>query len=180
LLSYYLHIWYGRACALRRGADLLTTWAPGRLELDAVAKRRPPDPANMEIGRRMRAAREALRLTQLEVATELGISEATYGRREAGLIKLSVPALERTARILGLAPESLLPGAAPPAPAVTRQPLALLRELEAYITHQIASEEKPDELEIARRINRLPPRWRAKVLRTIARAEQQSDPPPTP
>lgn len=100
-----------------------------------AARRKPPDPRDVEIGRRLRRAREALRRTQLEVATELGISEATYGRREAGLIKLSASALDRTARVLGLAPDAMLPGAPEPRPVGPRPPLAILRELEASIAH---------------------------------------------
>lgn len=95
---------------------------------------RDPDPQDIEIGRRLRTARESRGRTQLEVATELGHAESTYGRREAGEIRVRLPELLKIARFLDLEPEALIPGGPMPTAPMPRPARALLRELEASIT----------------------------------------------
>jgi transcriptional regulator with XRE-family HTH domain len=60
------------------------------------------------IGKRARAAREALALTQAEVAEELGMSAEAYGRLERGKMMPSVPTLWKLCRILQVTADALL------------------------------------------------------------------------
>lgn len=64
------------------------------------------------IGAVLRAAREGLGYTQLQVASEIGVSEATYSRYEAGKQKISIPELRQVSAMLGMRAGSLVNGAA--------------------------------------------------------------------
>ena len=60
------------------------------------------------IGQAARAARNALRLTQEQVADALGMAAEVYGRIERGLMMPSVSTLIGIARVLKLTPDQLL------------------------------------------------------------------------
>lgn len=60
------------------------------------------------IGEAARTAREALGLTQAQVAQSASMSPAVYGRIERGGMMPSVPALRRMAVALGISPAVLL------------------------------------------------------------------------
>lgn len=61
-----------------------------------------------QIGRNLRAAREAADLSQDELGGKLGVRGATIGRYESGEIKVSIEDLERIAAILGTTVDRLL------------------------------------------------------------------------
>jgi transcriptional regulator with XRE-family HTH domain len=60
------------------------------------------------LGEAARTAREALGLTQAQVAKKAEMSPAVYGRIERGGMMPSVPALRRLAVALGISPALLL------------------------------------------------------------------------
>jgi transcriptional regulator with XRE-family HTH domain len=117
--------------------------------------RKAPDRQDVEIGRRLRIARESRRRTQIEMATLLGIAETTYGRREAGEIRVRWPEIVTIARFLEVEPEAFLPSNPPPTAPPPRPPLTVLRELEAAIAS--LSPDDPELVEMLNRINQLPP-----------------------
>ncbi len=55
-----------------------------------------------KLGNRIRLLRIERKLTQENIATELGISVTAYSKIERGLTKLSIPRLESIARVLGI------------------------------------------------------------------------------
>lgn len=63
-----------------------------------------------EIGDRMRSARNALRLTQAQVAEHVGIDTSYYGQLERGKRIASIKKLILIAGALGVEPGTLLPG----------------------------------------------------------------------
>jgi transcriptional regulator with XRE-family HTH domain len=84
--------------------------APDRL-LGATLVKRSPD-----MPERARAAREALGLTQGQVAERLGISIEVYGRIERGLNTPRIKTLVRLCDVLHVTPNDLLIGEFPSAP----------------------------------------------------------------
>ncbi len=62
-----------------------------------------------EIGARIRALRQALRLTQAEVAEKIGIDSSFYGQIERGANAPSLKTLFAIAAALGAEPAHLLP-----------------------------------------------------------------------
>jgi transcriptional regulator with XRE-family HTH domain len=60
------------------------------------------------IGRAARAARNALRFTQEQVADALGMAAEVYGRIERGLMMPSVSTLIGIAKVLRITPDQLL------------------------------------------------------------------------
>lgn len=142
-------------------------WTLERPGTDMAAKRdrSAAEPEYREIGRRLRAHREAQHRTQLEMAVELGIAEGTYGRREAGLIRFPFPDLQRVAHVLGLTLADLMPDAPMPAPPTPRPPSVLLRELEASIAAGELSD--PALRGLLVEMNQLPPERGDELKRMI-------------
>lgn len=70
----------------------------------------------MEIGSRIRGRREALDLTQDELAREIGVTPQHVSRIEGGLNAPSLVLLVQFARVLGVTTDYLLTGEDPPAP----------------------------------------------------------------
>lgn len=68
------------------------------------------------IGAVLRAGREGLGYTQVQLAAEIGVAESTYSRYEAGKQKITIPELKRVAALLDLPLEVVLggPAAGPP------------------------------------------------------------------
>lgn len=140
--------------------------------------RRRPDPQDVEIGRRLRAAREARRRTQLELAVELGVRESTYGRRETGEIPVRSAELDRIARFLDVSVASLMPGGPEPPRPAPRDPRAILRELEDLLEARAPADPRIDAM--VEMLGRLPPEeveqikreWEQDLARRLAR-----DPP---
>jgi transcriptional regulator with XRE-family HTH domain len=66
----------------------------------------------VRIGGLLRTARKALGYTQLRVGNEIGVSEGTYSRYEAGKQKITIPELRAAARFLQVRIESLIDGGA--------------------------------------------------------------------
>lgn len=62
----------------------------------------------VEIGQRLRAAREQLGLSQWDVATLLGTTDVTYGRYEAGTRRAALPELRKLATILHISFAALI------------------------------------------------------------------------
>ncbi|MFE8596473.1 helix-turn-helix domain-containing protein [Archangium violaceum] len=86
------------------------------------------------LGEAARTAREALGLTQAQVANAAEMSPAVYGRIERGGMMPSVPSLRRLAVALGVSPAVLLDMSAREVPATdkdlspeTRKVVGLLR-----------------------------------------------------
>jgi transcriptional regulator with XRE-family HTH domain len=86
------------------------------------------------IGEAARTAREALGLTQAQVANAAGMSPPVYGRIERGGMMPSVPTLRRIAAALGVSPAVLLDMSAQEVPSSrndlspeTRKVVGLLR-----------------------------------------------------
>ncbi|MFM2151728.1 MAG: hypothetical protein RL199_163 [Pseudomonadota bacterium] len=67
------------------------------------------------IGRRARAARAALGLTQAEVAERVPLAAEVYGRLERGGMLPSVPTLMRLAAVLSVEPSALVGASDTPA-----------------------------------------------------------------
>jgi transcriptional regulator with XRE-family HTH domain len=67
------------------------------------------------IGRRARAARTALGLTQAEVAERVPLAAEVYGRLERGGMLPSVPTLMRLASVLSVEPSALVGASDTPA-----------------------------------------------------------------
>lgn len=61
-----------------------------------------------QIGKRAREARDALQLTQAEVAERVGIATEVYGRLERGKMMPSVGTLVHLVRVLGVTADQLL------------------------------------------------------------------------
>ena len=60
---------------------------------------------NKAIGQRIKAERESKKMTQEDIATELGLNKSTIQRYEAGVVeKIKMPILEAIAKILGVNP----------------------------------------------------------------------------
>jgi len=70
--------------------------------------------------RNIRAARKAARLTQEQMAEELGMSVLSYGKLERGCQSISLERLARIAEVLDVTVYELLDGAIPGAPPVSR------------------------------------------------------------
>ena len=70
----------------------------------------PDDPMLMEIGRRIRALREAAGMTQVQFHTAAGVSQGYAWRMEAGRQNLSVRSLARVALALGTSMSVILEG----------------------------------------------------------------------
>lgn len=66
-------------------------------KLDARTRR-----AAREIGRRIRAAREAGGVSQEKLATKIGMTRSNYARIERGATNVTIETLVRIARGLGL------------------------------------------------------------------------------
>lgn len=69
-----------------------------------------PQDEYARIGGVLRAARESLGYTQLRMAGEIGVSEGTYSRYEAGKQKITIPELKHAAALLGVPLEDVLRG----------------------------------------------------------------------
>ncbi len=67
------------------------------------------DPLYVEIGRRMRSLRAALKMTQAQVAEAAGIDSSFYGQLERGANVPSLKTLMTVAKALGAEPAALLP-----------------------------------------------------------------------
>lgn len=68
------------------------------------------------VGTRIRDARHAAGLSQLELADRAGIDNKTVSRAENGVYAVSVDQLARLARALGVTSSELLPGREQPGP----------------------------------------------------------------
>jgi transcriptional regulator with XRE-family HTH domain len=68
----------------------------------------------VEIGSRIRARREALELTQEELARELGVTHQHVSRIEGSLNAPSLELVVKLSRVLGVTADFLLAGADPP------------------------------------------------------------------
>ena len=66
--------------------------------------------ANIHIGKRLREARNNLKLTQTEIAVSLGISEEHYRKYESGATGLSADKLLTLYREYGMDPTYLITG----------------------------------------------------------------------
>ncbi len=62
-----------------------------------------------EIGVRIRATRQSLKLTQAQVAEKAGIDASFYGQLERGTNTASLKTLFAVAAVLGVEPSELLP-----------------------------------------------------------------------
>lgn len=60
------------------------------------------------IGARIASARKAQRLTQQQLADQLGIAQQTYANYEAGIVRFPASTLPLLGQLLGLTPEELL------------------------------------------------------------------------
>jgi transcriptional regulator with XRE-family HTH domain len=67
-----------------------------------------PEQLQKMLGERARAARERLGLTQAQVARQLGIAPAIYGRIERGGMLPAVPTLRKMTLALGMSSDVLL------------------------------------------------------------------------
>jgi transcriptional regulator with XRE-family HTH domain len=70
--------------------------------------------AAVEIGERVRQRRDALKLTQEQLAAETGVTPQHVSRIENGLNEPSLDLLVRLAQSLGVTADFLLTGAEPP------------------------------------------------------------------
>lgn len=107
----------------------------GRAALDEYAR----------IGGVLRAAREGLGYTQLRLAGEIGVSEGTYSRYEAGKQKITIPELKRVAALLDLPLEAVLgePAGGPPlVPDVAHRVADLVAERLPAIVRAVLAEER--------------------------------------
>jgi transcriptional regulator with XRE-family HTH domain len=94
-----------------------------------------------EIGRRVREARQRLRLTQTELADALDLEEVSVRAIEAGRRGLSVDSLIRMARALHIPPAELL--------------------------EEAGTGECRDEIEATRLVHDMDPEWRATALQVL-------------
>ena len=65
-----------------------------------TAKEDGPDPVDVDVGRRLRLAREDARMTQVDVASRVGISFQLVQKYEQGEIRVSASRLYHFARLL--------------------------------------------------------------------------------
>ncbi|MBG5950106.1 MULTISPECIES: helix-turn-helix domain-containing protein [Proteus] len=63
---------------------------------------------NIVVGQRIKQKRKQLKITGIEIARRLGISQQHYSRLENGHLKITVDQLIAIALILGISPQSLL------------------------------------------------------------------------
>lgn len=70
------------------------------------------DSALVEIGRRIRQARETAGLTQEDVAYDAGINLSYYGKLERGLNNPTAATLLRVAAVIGIDPGEIVAGLA--------------------------------------------------------------------
>jgi transcriptional regulator with XRE-family HTH domain len=77
-----------------------------------------------EFGRRVRAARDARKLTQEELAMRIGVSRAAIASIETGRQRVNLDLLPRFARFLAVQPTELLPDVSAP-----ESPAALVKDL---------------------------------------------------
>lgn len=61
----------------------------------------------MQFGKRLRAERERLRLTQVQLAQAIGVGSDTISKYERDLMVPSVPTLRELARVFGKSMDSL-------------------------------------------------------------------------
>jgi len=73
-----------------------------------------PDRYLIEVGRRVRLAREAQSMTQAELAQACGLHRTHVGEIERGETNPTVLALRQLASVLGVEPASLLPALSAP------------------------------------------------------------------
>ncbi len=77
-----------------------------------------------ELGERLRQCRRLLGLTQAELASSAGLTQASVSHYESGKIEIRLGALVALARALGIPATALAPelGEAPDVPAYERRP----------------------------------------------------------
>jgi transcriptional regulator with XRE-family HTH domain len=112
--------------------------------------RRGSDAVDSHVGRRLRARRRGLGLSQAQLATRLGFTPAQINRYEHGTTRLSAVGLWRAAQVLGVAPGYFFEGLGERAASTVDPALEALA------------------LELARHLRELSPTVQDKVLAFIA------------
>lgn len=109
-----------------------------------------PDPIDVNLGRRMRAERIRLGLTQSAVGAAVGVSFQQIQKYERGASRISTATLLRFARSLDVAVTDLLPAAdVPRAPRLEDEPVFGGRELaQCYLA--LTPQQRETVLRIAR------------------------------
>ena len=78
---------------------------------------------NIEIGKRIKQAREDKAMSQEDLGSQLGLNKSTIQRYESGQVqRIKLPILENMAKVLGVNPSWLVLMSDDPAPALTDQP----------------------------------------------------------
>jgi len=74
---------------------------------------RNPNPKAIEVGKRIRQAREAVGMTQIQLGSRVGVSDAAITQYEGGRNLPRLRRLEAIAEVLGVTTEWLLTGGEP-------------------------------------------------------------------
>lgn len=84
-----------------------------------TVKEHGPDPIDIEVGRRVRVARELAHMTQVDVATRLGFSFQLVQKYEQGEIRISASRLFQFSRLLKRPVDYFFTAAGPEPPPAT-------------------------------------------------------------
>ncbi len=128
---------------------------------------RKPDALDIAVGRRIRIERLARRMTQTELAGQIGISFQQLQKYERGLNRVGAGRLSRIAEALGVPVYALVEGA--PGPRRPRKAVGATAPLLAMLA-------EPGAVRALRAFTAIPPRLRAPVLSVLEKLAAQPRP----
>ena len=78
----------------------MTTIQPGRLDMERKTRTKAPDARDVDVGRRIRAQRLVCRMSQTELANNLGVTFQQVQKYEKGANRVGASRLEQISHIL--------------------------------------------------------------------------------
>ena len=80
----------------------MTTAQPGRLDMERKTRTKAPDARDVDVGRRIRAQRLVCRMSQTELANNLGVTFQQVQKYEKGVNRVGAGRLARIAEVLSV------------------------------------------------------------------------------
>ena len=80
----------------------MTTAQPGRLDMERKTRTKAPDARDVDVGRRIRAQRLVCRMSQTELANNLGVTFQQVQKYEKGVNRVGAGRLARIAEVLNV------------------------------------------------------------------------------
>lgn len=80
----------------------MTTSQPGRLDMERKTRTKAPDARDVDVGRRIRAQRLVCRMSQTELANNLGVTFQQVQKYEKGVNRVGAGRLARIAEVLNV------------------------------------------------------------------------------